>query len=197
MMQSKRWTRAFLYIASILPDALYGWPGVLLCRLFWGERLRWEDGVLRCRAKEDSWLQSKFGKAWAGLTLSPHAIIYMNIDLWPEDQADPSRIQRHEHIHVEQGEAAQLSAFVEALVFMGAFFIVGEPVWAVMLPLLLWGTGHARKSGAANVTAWLRGEKGAGKYSGTYIGAHTEEAARALEDPDHDRYNEARERSDS
>ena len=190
MMQSKRWTRAFLYLASFVPDALYGWPIVLFCRLFWGEALCWEDGVLRCRAKEDSWLQRTYGDKWGAVTLSPHAIVYMQMTLWPEELDEPRETQRHEHIHVEQGESAQLSAFLEALVWLVVLLIVGEPVWAGIVSVLLWGTGHARKSGAANLTAILRGEKGSadGKYGGGYIGAHTEEAARTGSNPDHDRH---------
>jgi hypothetical protein len=186
MMQSKRWTRAFLYIASFLPDAIYGWPIVLFCRLFWGEALTWEDGVLRCRAKKDSWLDRTYGKKWGAVTLSPHAILYMPMKLWPEELEEPSRTQYHEHIHVEQGEAAQLAAFLEAILLAVVLLIVWEPVWATVVPVLLWGTGHARKSGAGNLTAILRGEKGSGGYGGGYIGSHTEEAARAGADPDHD-----------
>lgn len=191
-MQSKRWTRAFLYVASLLPDALYGWPIVLFCRLFWGEALRWEDGVLRCRAKKESWLDRTFGAKWGAVTLSPHSIVYMPMDLWPEELEEPRETQYHEHIHVEQGEAAQAAAFLEAIVFLALLLIVWEPVWAGIIPVLLWGTGHARKSGAAQLTALLRGEKGSGKYGGQYIGAHTEEAARTGSDPKNDRYRDRR-----
>lgn len=184
--QSKRWTRAFLYVASLLPDVLYGWPVVLFCRVFWGEALAWEDGVMRCRARDGSWLARKYGEKWGGVTLSPHAILYMDIDLWPEDHAEPQPIQRHEHVHVEQGEAAQLAAALEALVLFVVLLIVSEPVWAGVLPALLWATGHARMAGIASLTAFLRGEKGVGEYAGAYVGSHTEESARALTDPTHD-----------
>ncbi|HEY5657926.1 MAG TPA: hypothetical protein VIY27_09070 [Myxococcota bacterium] len=178
--QSKRKTRALLYVASVLPDAIYGWPIVLFCRLFWGELLAWEDGVLRCRARKDSWLQRTYGKKWGAVTLSPHAILYMHVDVWPEHAEKPLPLQHHEHTHVEQGEAAQAAAFLEAVLLLVVLLIVSEPVWAVVLFVLLWGTGHARKSGAAQLTALLRGEEGQGEYSGAYMGAHTEEAARAV-----------------
>jgi len=188
--QSKRWTRAFLYVASFLPDVLYGWPVVLFCRLAWGQDLRWEDGALRCRAREDGWLERTFGEKWGGVTMSPHAILYMHVRLWPEDAEEPMGIQRHEHVHVEQGEAAQLAAFLEALVLLVVLLIVQEPVWATVLPALLWGTGHARASGAANAAAFLRGEGGVGEYGGAYVGSHAEESARALAAPEHDRLHD-------
>ncbi len=181
--QSKRWTRAFLYVASFAPDALYGWPTVLFVRLFWGEYLRWEDGVLRCRAREDSWLQRTHGQKWSGITLSPHAVVYGYIPLWPEELQRPSSTQRHEHVHVEQGETAQLVVFIEALLLLPVLLGVGEPVWAGILCPLLWISGHGRMAGSSSATALLRGESG-------YVGSHIEEAGRALEQPEHDRLHE-------
>lgn len=190
IQQSKRWTRAFLYVASIAPDFFIGWPTILVCRLFWGEALGWEDGVLRCRAKTGGWLDRTWGAKWAAVTLSPHAILYMPQRLWPEDRDEPNRTQRHEHVHVEQGEAAQLAAFAEAIVILLVLLIVDEGVWAAVLVPLRLLTGHLVKAGAGYVTAFLRGEGGSGGYGGAYVGSVHEEAARALEDPTHDRKHE-------
>lgn len=185
--QSKRWTRLFLYIASFPVDFFWGWPAVLFVRLFWGDSLKWEDGVLRCRVRDDSWLGKKFGARWAGSTLAPHAIIYFGMKLWPEELEEPNTTQRHEHVHVEQGEAAQLAAFVEALILV---LVVSWMSWemGVTLAVLTWISGTIRKIGSGYLTAILRGESGSGDYAGGYIGSHDEEAARALEHPENDRH---------
>lgn len=181
MFQSKRWTRAFLYVATLAPDLVYGWPLVLVARLAGGEKLRWEDGVLRCRAKRIGLLQKTVGKLTYAVTLSPHAIIYTHQALWPEELKEPSRTQMHEHVHVEQGEATQLASLVPLGLIVGLFLALDEPVWAGIIGGLFWALAYLAMIGAALLTAWLRGEEGERGHSGAYVGSHAEEAARAQE----------------
>lgn len=174
MNQSKRWTRALLYVGTLPIDALWGWPLVLAAHLFWGEdgALRREDGALRTRARASSWLHLRYGQRWAGVTLSPHAIVYLAHPLWPEDLEEPGELQRHEHVHVEQGEAACLAGLVDALLIFAVVALAGSPIVGAVLGLLKWLLASHEKTAAANLAALLRGEDG-------YRGSHVEEAAYA------------------
>lgn len=174
--------RIVLYIASFALDAFFGWPAVLFSHLFWGVKgkraLRWEDGVLRTKINRDSWLAKRV--SWGALTLSAHAILYLDTELWPEDLEAPSPLQHHEHTHVEQAEAASLVAATEGVflsVFSSLLAIFNAPLWSVIVALILgfliWLLGAFLHSVAGGLTAGLRGE------ADTYRGSHVEEAAYA------------------
>ena len=200
----KPWRRIFTYLVSLPPDLLVGWPCVLLVWLLWGEHLRWEHEALVCQMKPGSWpvnpdkwlggwylhrkgktITTKRGekvtlkpRAWGGTTPSPHAIFYGpdrdlggSPDNWTE-------LQRHEHRHVEQGEAMQfMSATIGAVVFLNDVFVNSTTmVEGLRAGLGIWTFGGYILMGVAGWTiAWLRGEQ-------PYRGAFHEEAAYALED---------------
>lgn len=176
----KPWRRLFTFLPSLSLDVLWGWPAVLVIRLLWGEYLRWEREALVCQLRGDSWpvndkawlggwyLHRQAGLTptpWGGTTLSPHAIFYgphRNLGGSPEHW---SPVQQHEHVHVEQGEVAQLCSL-----------LVGAEVWSLQHPYLGLATwtlcGYALLSACGWIIAWLRGES-------PYRGSVHEESAYA------------------
>lgn len=185
-MKSK--LQIILYVTSF-PMDLFGWFVVLLMRLLWGENLRWEspfrDGggrpggpVLTCDLKPGSfpvaqgrwpkgfYLHRRDGKepvSW-GATTFGHAIFY------GPGRRKPDRwlpIQVHEHVHVEQYEAAMLGSAIAGLIV--ALFGMS---W---IGLVLWALGGLFMGTANWTTAVLRGED-------AYRGSHHEEAAYAIDD---------------
>jgi hypothetical protein len=187
----KTWRHILLYLVC-LPADLVGWSIVLFARLAWGEKLTWETPksigrpggpVLTCDLREDSWpvTPGKWPKGfylqkterqkgshphtWGGTTFG-HAIFYgPGRRGFPEDPWEP--IQVHEHVHVEQFEAAMLrSALVGLVVALGGQTTLG---------LVIWCLGYVLMLVASWVTAILRGED-------PYRGSHHEEAAYAIDE---------------
>jgi len=167
-----KWTRLVLYVASISND-IFGWLAVLGAYLLWGEKgtLKWEAGVLRAKLKKDSWLDKR--SWWGGLTITAHAMLYRQIDLWPEEREVPHPTQIHEHVHTEQAEGANLLSLVQALILLPITLVLMGG-WSVLFCVLWWILmGHLGKGLANKLTAICRGED-------HYWGSTHEEAARAL-----------------
>lgn len=195
----KTWRHLILYFVC-LPVDLLSWTVILFMRAAWGERLEWETPkaigrpggpVLSVDLSEGSWPVSpgtwpkgwylkreskkepSHPRTWGGTTLG-HAIFY-----GPGRRAPLglpwAPVQVHEHVHVEQFEAAMLRSFLVGLAVAvlahlwgqsTAFWILGGVIWFLGYPLM----------GAANwTTALLRGED-------AYRGSHHEEAAYAIDD---------------
>lgn len=164
------WYRLFLYFVS-LPADLLGWLAVGLIRVLWGRNLQWEtppDGVgspvVVAELSKGSWPTRSWYKrgdgTWGGTTLSPHAIFY------GPGRLQPGRwtyLQVHEHVHVEQGEASMLRAFIVALVTL---LLTGS--WSAFL--LIWSCGYLLMGVSNWFTAFFRGEP-------MYRGSHHEKAA--------------------
>jgi hypothetical protein len=153
------------YIWTIAFDLLM-WLLVLIVWLFSGTKLHWCDG-LWCEVKRGSFLAKTWAVKWAGLTLG-HGGIY-GPDRSGGDGLD-TKVELHEHVHVEQYEAAMLASQVIGI----AAYFAGAAWW---MCLAIWLLGGAWAYGAALVQAWLRGEE-------PYRGSHLEESAYAqtLED---------------
>ena len=163
-------TRILLYLVSLPNDLLIAWPIVLLIHLLWGTRLYWEDGALASIRRPGSWID----KRWRFSTTLGHGISYHSNHRGLGD--DPKTAVRvHEHVHVEQSEAAMLGSFVTACLLYG---VLGVGWW--WLALLVWSLGNVLFAVAGWVTAILRGED-------AYRGAHFEEAAYAVDAPHRDR----------
>jgi len=194
-----KWTHWILYFVALPWNLLVAWPAVLLIRLFWGEDLRWETPppydrkrgggggpCLTCRIRAGSfpvtsgtwpkgWYLYRDGDkvyAWGGTTLG-HGIFY-----GPKGRkglAEWTRIQAHEHVHVEQAEVAMLRSFITGLA-------AGAPLWAfghsgpgVAVFLVIWACGYLMMGISGWLTAVLRGEE-------AYWGSSHEESARAQDD---------------
>ncbi len=148
----------FTYVWTLVFDAPM-WFVVLFVRLFFGTKLHWCEG-LWCEVKKGSWVANKWAVKWAGLTLG-HGGIY-----GPGHSGGPgidTHVELHEHIHVEQYEAAMLSSFT-----IGIAMLASGSVWWMCLAVWLLGGPWAYI--ASLVQAWLRGED-------MYRGSHLEEAA--------------------
>lgn len=169
-----RWPRLVLYFTSLSND-IFGWLAICIVYLLWGKKgsLKWEAGVLRCKLQEGSWLDKK--STWGGLTISAHAIIYRAVDLWPEEREIPHPVQYHEHVHVEQGESANLLSSISAVILAVMLAIVSNPTVAIVVSVL-WASlmGHLATGLVHKLTAICRGED-------HYWGSTHEESARALE----------------
>lgn len=151
----KPWSRIFLYVAA-LPTTLLGWLVVLFVRAVWGEDLRWHQGALVAEFRPDSWPVRTWYARWGGSTIG-HSIV-LNGSLSTE-QLD--HVLEHEHVHVEQHEAAGVAGVVLALAIVWVSWWLALIVWALMPGLLYLCAGLA---------ALARGES-------FYRGNHLEEGA--------------------
>jgi hypothetical protein len=146
----------------------------------------WLDGFW-FELDEKSWFVRKFYQGWGGTTLG-HGGWYREGKIGDEktsverrggrnfivtEQVIDTEIEFHEHVHVEQYEAAMLNAFlVGAAVFLG--FLIFTHIYAgIILGGGLWFTGYFRMAVSRWLTAWMRGEE-------VYRGSAHEEAAYAL-----------------
>ena len=190
-----------LYLMALPWNLTICWPAVLLIRLFWGKNLRWEkdpskdsgDGYsLWTDLRPGSWpsrswytyktdgkktpnpmhLVEKFGpyRTWGGTTLG-HGGFYGPGQVTGEW----SRLQEHEHIHVEQYEAAMFRSFFTSTVWLIVVLALGHPTAAFITWLVMWWGGYLWMGVANWTTAVLRGEP-------AYRGSHHEESAYAQDD---------------
>lgn len=186
----KRW-HFLLYLTS-LPNDLVGWLVVLFIRYAWGERLEWESPrsqglpggpVLVCEIREGSWAVTPgtwpkgfylirepgtHPRTWEGTTLG-HAIFY-GPGRRARDGERWRKVQVHEHVHVEQSEAAMLGSFIVGV----AIALWGQSTAAVIFGCVVWSLGVVLMGAANWTTAVLRGED-------AYRGSHHEEAAYAID----------------
>lgn len=126
------------------------------------------------RIESVEWNKERYGDfwTWGGTTLG-HGGFYGPGQVLEEEPW--SRIQHHEHIHVEQFEAAMFRAFLEGLLAGVVLLGFGHPMAGLRLGLFLWWFGYLAMGTANWTTAALRGES-------AYMGSHHEEAAYALQD---------------
>jgi len=179
-----KWLRRLVTFLVALPnDLLVGWPAILLIRLFWGEHLRWEDEALVCQLRKDSWparswyrhkVDGKYEKradgswrTWGATTLG-HAIFYGPGHALRGAPEHYLRIQRHEHVHVEQCEEAMLRSFLAGVA-------VAIATHHHVLAAAIWTFGYIAMGTCGWAVAWLRGEN-------PYRGSQHEESAYAQED---------------
>lgn len=193
-----KWSHWILYAVSLPWNLLVAWPIVIAIRLLWGRNLHWETPppyteekgggggpCLVCQIKPGSfpvrkgiwptgWYlhdrKAERVRPWGGTTLG-HGIFYgptIRMDEW-------GRTKAHEHVHVEQNEAAMLRSFIVGLAVGIVFWSLGHPVAGTATFLAVWTSGYLMMGVSGWLTAVLRGEP-------HYWGAHFEEAARAQDD---------------
>lgn len=131
----------------------------VVVRLGWGLSLRAAQGVVVVLLRPETLIKGApaiAGPRWLGITLG-HVIIV----------AVPSqRVLEHEHVHVEQFEAAGLLGLLVAVVVA----LVGWSPATSVIAVALWVLFPLATYGAGALAAWLRGEP-------FYRGNHLEEAA--------------------
>ena len=154
------------YTYTLLTDII-AWAIVFTVWVFWGTNLRWQEG-LWCDLKPNrlKWWQRRI----AGITLG-HGGIYTH-GLAGKSGID-TKLEFHEHVHVEQYEGAMLQAFIAAVWVAIIFLIGGHVTEGLVLGLAIWGTGWVGYIVTRSIQAWIRGED-------PYSGATHEEAANAL-----------------
>lgn len=151
------WYRIFLYPLTVPVDVL-GWILLAIINAAWGQGIKWENGVMTVRLREDSWLQKGWTKYNLGGETLGHACLF-------ECYSVPGEaVSRHEFIHVSQIESNCLAGTILCLVLV--WF---TPWWLV---LITWMFFPGLIYVAASLAALLRGKN-------AYRGNHLEEAARA------------------
>ncbi len=179
MKVPKHWV---LYFVCLPWDLVVAWPAILLIRLFWGKNLRWETPptgaggpVLVCELREGSWpartwyvQRREDGKpfTWGGTTLG-HGIFYGVNQLV---HGEWTKLQIHEHVHVEQYEGISFGMFVVGSL-AGSFVTgLGHLIAGPMLGLTIWTMAYLVMGIGNWSAAWLRGED-------LYRGSSHEESA--------------------
>ena len=131
--------------------------------------MRWESEALVCQIKPKSWPVNRKkwlggwylhneDRAWGGTTPSPHAVFYGPDRTLGKTKETWVQVQRHEHVHVEQGEATQLGSFLTGAIVAA----LGHP----FIGLAIWVFGGYVRMGIEGwTTAWL---KGLSPYAGSY-----------------------------
>jgi hypothetical protein len=162
--------RHILVYLFTLPGDLICWTFVLLIGGFFGDRFVWQNGLWFEIAK-DSWFYKTFLKDITGGTMG-HGGWYRS-DLIGEDGID-TKLEFHEHVHVEQYEAVMTAIFVVVLGFFLNGTIRGDISSVWLMSLVYWAIGGLIGAASGWLVAVLRGER-------AYSGSSHEEAAYALE----------------
>lgn len=149
-------SQGFLYLIT-LPINIVGWLTVLVCRLAWGQDLKWKDNVLTMTFKSDSWMMKNWYKNWGGSTIG-HAVI-----MAPADEFGTKHVWNHELVHVEQMQAGGLLGFILAL-------CVAPFCW--WLAIIIWAVTPSLSYLCGSLVSLIRGET-------FYKGNTNEESARA------------------
>jgi hypothetical protein len=163
--------RHILVYFFTLPGDLICWTLVLLIGVFFGDRFVWQNG-LWFEISKDSWLYKTFLKEITGGTMG-HGGWYRS-DLAGEDGID-TKLEFHEHVHVEQYEAVMTAIFVVVFGFFLNGAIRGDISSVWLMSLVCWAIGGLIGTVSGWFVAILRGEQ-------AYRGSSHEEAAYALED---------------
>ena len=165
---SKRPKRYWLTYIYTGPWDVLMWLVVLFVRAMWGRRLHWQDG-LWCEFRKNSWPARTWFRKWAGVTLGHGGFYNWQIS---GDPGIDTNCEIHEHIHVEQYEAAMLAGLVVSVIILVVLLLMGQaPLYPLHLGIWLLSSKVAYS--ASVVQAWMRGEPG-------YRGSHLEEAARSI-----------------
>lgn len=162
--------RYWLTTIWVLPAFLISTIIVLFLWLFWGTKLHWLRG-LWFELKENSWPHRTWYKNWGGTTF-----------VWggfyaPGRAGDLSKvdtkIERHEHTHIEQGEMAQLMGLIIAIVVFFSFWSVNLWQRGLFIGFLIWTSSALLHYVCGGIQAVMNGEK-------FYRGNLSEESARSL-----------------
>ena len=176
MRGKARWA---LYLFALPWNLTVAWPVVLLVRALWGTDLRWEtpprprpgNAALVCNLRADSWPARTWYAPWGGTSLG-HGIFY---NARFAQAGGWSRIQAHEHVHVEQFEVAMLGSAISGAVAAAVLLGLGHPLAAWLTGLGLWWAGYLLMGLSGWTVAYLRGEP-------AYRGSAHEESAYAQTD---------------
>lgn len=159
-----------LYLVSFAHDSIMI-PVGLLIHALWGENLRLEGRAVCTDLRPESWPRNKdhwfcgagWYANWGGSTLG-HFIMY---GLAP---AGGTRV--HEHVHVEQFEAAMLRSLIVGLLVL---LVTGK----LGLSYAIWALGYVLMVGSGTLIALIRGEDG---YKGSVHEEHAYAVGDAYED---------------
>lgn len=163
-----RFKRALLHICCLGWDLTVAWPMVLIVWLFWGTDLRWENGVLKCRFKENR--TPKWYRGWGGTSIG-NGQIYGWRQLLPRGEK-PTSIMIHEDHHTVQARASQVAATITALILAIVIAATGAGDLALGVFLGVWILGgNAIHSVGGWLSAVLEGRK-AYRGSAHEIGAY-------------------------
>lgn len=155
------------YIWTI-PLDLIAWIIVLVAWLLLGTRLHWIEGLwCELKQKPANAISKIWRKQWGGVTLGHGGLLRPGA---AGGEGIDTKIERHEHVHVEQYEASMLVSFIIAIAVLATI----RTIDAAILAGAIWITGGVLPYVASLLQAWLRGEQ-------AYGGSHLEEAARAQE----------------
>lgn len=135
------------------------WFFLIWFNILWGNRLLWNNG-LWCEVGSGTWFHKTWAIKFAGAALGHGGLFAPGVPGGPEIDTDT---EFHEHIHVEQFEAAMLLSFAIGIVMSvsGSDLVVSAGVWIFGGPMAYC---------ASLCQAWIRGEH-------PYRGSHLEEAA--------------------
>ena len=180
----RTWRSLFLYLFC-LPVDIFAFVCLFFIWAIFGKSLRFEkkpifytdydtknsfksfkleppgNWVLTCEVK------SKYIRwcPYNAMTVAPHAILYRIGSRG--DSKSWSRVQEHEHVHVEQYEAGGVLG-----TFLAMFLLIFSSCW---FAIIVWLLCPWMYMGASYITSWFRGED-------LYYGAAIEEGARAIDD---------------
>jgi hypothetical protein len=152
-----------------LPGDLICWVLVLVIWGLFGDKLVWQNGLWVGVSKDSFWCK-KAGNITGG-TMG-HGGWYQ-LDLMGDDGID-TKLEYHEHVHVEQYEVVMFFVFVVLFGFVLNSVIRKQFSEIYLLVLAYWALGGLLGSVSGWVIAILRGEE-------AYRGSHHEEAAYAIE----------------
>lgn len=174
-----------------LPAELFSWLTITIIWALWGSKLQWVEGTLWCELKAFSWPcrswyrrkvkgvykknpsseKEKYGewKTWGGTTFIRGGFTGPGDRLGEENIID-TPLEFHEHVHVEQGEAAQLNSFIIGIAILITLMAINHTIVGVILGGIIWSTGALLNYATSSLQAIIRGED-------YYKGNHLEESA--------------------
>lgn len=160
-----------LIFLPTFPMDIIAWPIVLLFGLLFGRRLHWQNG-LWCELKPCSWPVRTWWKGYGGVTLG-HGGFYSSGNAG--GAGIDTKVEFHEHVHVEQFEVAMLVSFLMALYVFIVMVLLGQVELAPLICIPIWASGWLVTLAGGWLVALLRGEP-------AYRGSAHEEAAYAIEE---------------
>ena len=177
--------RLIVHLCGLGWDLVVAWPMVLLVRLLWGEGLRWEEGVLKCAMKLNSFpVTTPFTAEgwWKWWTKWPRGFYLRNRKkaatgeqapwswrgssvgngqifgpgrLSPRGEL-PTRTMVHENHHTIQARAAAISATFWAVTWAIALACLDQYTAAAVMGLAMWILGGNLSISSGGWThAWL------------------------------------------
>jgi hypothetical protein len=163
------WRHWLVYVYCLAGDIIC-WASVLVLWVFFGDKLVWQNGLWVGISKGSFWCRV-VAKGIVGGTMG-HGGWYV-LDLMGDDGID-TKLEFHEHVHVEQYEVTQLVNVIIQAGHVIMHIVNGQLESTWLMTLLYWMFGGLVGTAAGWIVAILRGER-------AYRGSQHEEAAYSLE----------------